>query len=109
MSVDNNAILFLGLPVDQVDHTRIPGLDLEYWEDDAQAALDILPEPPLTEGLELTTDNMDNDFIGFKLGDSGSYGCIELQNLAAETTKRTNMFRFLFRVEPKIYLFNYQW
>ena len=111
MSVDNNGVLFLGRKYDEVDLSRLEGLD-ENSDDGLEEELCCWGLDHDHHGL---TSQVDNGYsprftlVGFLLADSGSYGCKEVTGLVMELRRRTREFRELFDIGAKVYIMNYQW
>lgn len=97
MSVDNSAILYVGLPL----------TELTDGYDNPDEFFAKLNES--NENLGYRTNNDGVTLIGLDLGDSGSYGCIEIEYLPVKIKQATDLFIETFKKEPKVYLFNLQW
>lgn len=109
MSVDNSAILFVGLPVSDVDASLIPGIDIDEWGNDPEGCIFRLDRDDKLE-IRYTSEYHDPDkVIGYCIGDSDSYGIKEIPNLPERLTTAIDNFRNLFLEKPKIYLYNWQY
>jgi hypothetical protein len=115
MGVDNNGILFLGRKEEELDLEKLESFDFEKYDDDG---MDYLHSWSSIHGLsreDTLTAQDDNGYdsrfwlIGFKLGDSGSYDCKQIVDLAGNLERKTKLFVELFSVEPHVYIMNYQW
>lgn len=99
----------MGLPLNEVDHTKIPGLNLDDWDYNPGYAINNLDRVPLTENINVCDTNgyahQPDQLIGYAIGDSGSYGLIEITEVDVKLSRYRFMFNRLFDVEPKLYLF----
>jgi hypothetical protein len=113
MGIDNNGILFLGLPDHELDISVLDlnpaaieenGIEEALWEwrlaDKNRLQIEAQPDSRYDRRMIL---------IGFKLADSGSYGCKEVEEFQEKLNKSKEQFIKLFQKIPKIWILNYQW
>ncbi len=115
MGVDNNGILFLGLPSSDELLGKLEGFDMEEAAESVREAvwnwvIDY-GRIEVHAGLCAHRKNgWDNDLLlGFTLADSGSYGCEEVLGLGEAIIEKAQKFRTIFSANSKIYIMNYQW
>jgi predicted RNA-binding protein len=103
MSVDNNAIIVVGLY-----YYNIPPAN-EY-EDVFDFIEDIYKKyPDQVDKLDEFSTNEDK-LIGYKIADSGSYGITTLSDdVTTVIEQRKAEFRKIFGLEPSVFLYNYQY
>lgn len=103
MSVDNNAILYVGLPLKEL--AGLTRNSVKYV--DPEDYLSELENKPKEIGYrELNTGET---LVGIDIGDSGSYGCITIDYLPTKIKQAEGLFFEVFKKQPKVYLFNLQW
>ena len=125
MSVDNNAILFVGLPYVELKSLGVLSNNVVDIDDlyDRFGDLDLRNIFPIdfkyssndpifkdfgyhrTSGFHETNDGY---LIGYLVGDSGVYGNISIPDCSQKICKAELKFQTLFGVNAKTYLFNYQ-
>lgn len=106
MSVDNNAILFVGLQVEKVLNKK----QLKRIEDDEDDLEFLTKDEAIMIKNTNGYDSESKRLIGYEIADSGSYGLEELGNdLPQKIELRKQSFEKEFNKKAKIYLFNYQW
>jgi hypothetical protein len=113
MSVDNNAILFVGRDINDVNLLELDSItkqDIIDLKNGNVCIVDILDKLSGIDWFEYTYNG--NYLIGFCAGDSGSYDCKEYKNLNEFCDLILDLkrkFIDMFNVEPHVYLFNFQW
>lgn len=112
MGVDNNGILFLGLPESEVDLTVLPDFDADAAGDDRDYLRYTWGEVPGHPQFVFQEDNGYDPrvrFVGFKLADSGSYGYKEVEDLPGNLNRCALIFENWLGKRPKVFILNYQW
>jgi hypothetical protein len=110
MGIDNSAILFMGLKASGINWWETAGLtnkeaeDLDCYLDEW---IDEMKEE--NDGLEYCHNNEGEMIVGFRLGDSDSYGFKEIENLPVLYSQNVQKFIEIFKTEPKVFLYNLQW
>jgi len=113
MSIDNNAILFIGKVMEEVDLNKLLKID--------GITQDVIDSDDLQDSLYYNCETVisicaiydeDGDTIGIEVGDSGSYSCIEyhtVYDIVGKIKDAREKFFDIFEIEPVVYLFNQQW
>ncbi len=125
MGIDINAVLLVGLSIEDADITKAPYydefLEKEYEYHGWQTLIhefyyDKKLEDPDLKDLDAHPIFYDDDeearyFFGFLVADSGSWDfkTLELQDLVDRIPKYREKFKALFGAEPKIILYPRYW
>lgn len=99
MSIDNNAVLYVGLPFRELDPECVyskPCFLLESVEDDCLGYYPL--DDQHDEGI----------LIGYLIGDSGSHGIKVIEDINFKIAYAISDFESHFKKKPKVYLFNSQ-
>lgn len=114
MGVDNNAILFVGLPASEINGEYLEavcarcGFTTEDWEEYVDDCLQKINVDGL--GYRNTSEYHDEGMlVGFTIGNSGSYGIIQIEDAKTKINHAQSTFMEVFGIMPKTYLYNYQW
>ena len=112
MSVDNNAILFVG-QIFEDKHRKVLTEVYENVTKEDVENIESLSDFLWSFKIDLNGHQFGYDgeeLIGFKIGDSGSYDSVDFdpEKLIDEISWAAGTFYDIFEEYPRVYLFNYQ-
>jgi hypothetical protein len=108
MSVDNNAIVFVGVKEGDLDTSKLDAFDDSEFHRDGY----YLNEWARDKGFQTAYESYSEyhpSVVGIQVADSGSYGFLEVNDLNDKIKTAKDEFRKEMNQEPEIFLFNYQW